>query len=83
MANTLFMGQFNQPVFTDKSLELRFENGEVCIYGTEGGLKTLASLCAQLVGQPKSGTSEHVHLQDFDVLTPNSLPGVLAVFKRA
>ncbi|MEX0775018.1 MAG: hypothetical protein WD042_04810 [Phycisphaeraceae bacterium] len=75
------MKKFVQPLFADKSLELRFENGEVCIYGTEDGLRKLSSFCAQLADRLKGGTSEHIHLQDFEVLTPNSLPGVLAVFK--
>jgi hypothetical protein len=77
------MKEFTQPLFADKSLELRFENGEVCIYGTEEGFKRLSFFCAQLVNQLKNGTSEHIHLQDYDILTPNSLPGVLAVFKCA
>lgn len=75
------MKKFSEPLFAEKCLELRFEDGEVCIYGTKDGLRKLSDLCTQLAEQLKDKTSEHVHLQDFEILTPNSLPGVVAVFK--
>ncbi len=74
------MKKFNIPHFTGKSLELRFENGEVCIYGTKDGLRTLSALCAQLADTSRDEMPEHIHLQDLEILTEDSMPGVVAVF---
>ncbi len=68
---------FRRPDFGKRQLELRCEDGEVCIYATAGGLEKLMAFCKQLLGSPGMG---HIHLEDYEVLTRDSLPGVLAVF---
>ena len=75
-----FMSKFKNPKFGDKCIELRFEHGEVCIYANRAGLKHLAAFCAQLDGKLQTGLSEHIHLEDMQVLTSESLRGTIAVF---
>ena len=75
------MKKFTEPSFAGKSLELRFENNEVCIYGTKDGLEKLSAICARLAANLKDNASEHIHLQDYEMLTPKSLHGVVAVFR--
>lgn len=74
------MSKFKKPKFEDKCIELRFEHGEVCIYANKIGLKRLADFCAQLENKLQTGLSEHIHLEDMQVLTSESLRGVIAVF---
>ena len=63
------MKAFKEPVFKNRSLELRFENDEVCIYATKEGLEEMIFLCQQLVAKPSQG---HIHLEDYEVLTADS-----------
>ena len=70
---------FIAPSFDNGEIELRFENDEICIYGTSKGLKKLSDFCLELINNPKSG---HIHLEDYEVLTNNSLIGVLAIFSK-
>lgn len=73
------MSKFIKPDFKEKHLELRCENNEVYIYGTQEGLKKLSELILKLIGNPNQG---HVHLEDYQLLTDKSLIGVLAVFSK-
>ncbi len=74
------MKNFSQPSFSQGELELRCEVNEVAIYATQSGLSKLAELCAALA-QKKVFESEHIHLEDYELLTPKSLKGVIAVFE--
>ena len=69
---------FKQPSFSEGHLELRFEDEEVCIYATRIGLEKLMAFCKQLLDNPRKG---HIHLEDYEILTRDSLKGVLAVFE--
>ena len=71
---------FRKPDFRTKDLELRYENGEVCIYGTSEGLKGLISFCQKLLDRPAIG---HIHLEDYEVLTPESEIGAIAIFPKS
>jgi len=73
------MPEFKNPNFQDKVLELRFENNEICIYGTKEGLQKLSDLILQLVEKPSQG---HIHLEDYNVLTKDSLAGAVAIFEK-
>ena len=70
------MTKFVEPDFASGELELRFENNEICIYGTVEGLKKLARLCSQLIEQP---SQQHIHL---DSLTQRSTKGTIALFEN-
>lgn len=70
---------FSTPEFSDRSLELRYENDVVCIYGTAEGLALLMKLCNQLIENPSMG---HVHLEHYSVLTDRSEKGAIAIFDR-
>ncbi len=69
-----------QPVFDGKCLEFCYSNDEICIYGNPEGMKKLSEFCLHLAGI-QSQDSEHVHLEDYDLLTKSSLRGSIAVFK--
>ncbi|HPC95105.1 MAG TPA: hypothetical protein PLU87_09195 [Sedimentisphaerales bacterium] len=71
--------EFEKPDFEKKDLELRFENGVVCIYGTAYGLGKLAKWCAQLIERPNEG---HIHMEHYGLLTDKSLRGVIAIFAK-
>ena len=73
------MTYFMEPDFTKGDLELRFENGEVCIYGTPKGLEGLAKCCLSLVEEP---AQQHVHLGSLELLTNNSVKGSIAIFEK-
>lgn len=68
---------FVKPDFRSGQLELRFQDGIVCMYGTTTGLKKLAELCMWLVDEPNQG---HVHLEDHGILTDESTMGAIAIF---
>jgi hypothetical protein len=71
---------FTPPTFETGDLELRCDEGEVMIYGTPHGLARLAELCMKLSQLPDVETTEHYHLEDYELLTTKSLRGALAVF---
>ena len=73
------MSEFRKPNFQEKKLELRFEKDEVCIYGTKEGLQKLSDLILKLIAKPSQG---HIHLEDYDVLTKDSLVGVVALYEK-
>ena len=70
---------FRKPVFKNRSLELRFEDDHVCIYGTEAGLLKLADLIQSLVDGPGQG---HIHIETemMGQLTDQSEKGAIAIF---
>ena len=68
---------FRKPDFGTGELELRFEDGVVCIYGTENGLKRLAELCTSLTDRPDM---QHLHLENWSILTQASEKGAVAIF---
>jgi hypothetical protein len=68
---------FKNPDFSHGTLELRFEEDTVCIYGTQKGLKRLSDLCLDLIQSPNQG---HIHLENEMDLTENSLSGAIAFF---
>ena len=71
---------FQTPDFSKHGVELRVEeDGVVCIYGTSKGLRTIAHLCLDLVKHPGQG---HIHLESYDILTPNSKRGAIAIFEK-
>jgi hypothetical protein len=76
------MKKFARPVFDGKCLELRCADDEVCIYGNQEGMKKLSEFCLRLAGLAPDQETEHIHLEDYEVLTPNSLRGTIAVYKR-
>jgi hypothetical protein len=74
------MGQFKFPDFSGRSLEFRCLNDEVAIYGTREGLLRLAAFCTQLANEAVPNGADHLHLQDYEVLTQQSLRAVIGVF---
>jgi hypothetical protein len=76
------MAKFKKPGFEKGSLELRFESGEVAIYGTKNGLKKLSDLCLNVANLLEHSSTEHIHLEDMEILTPDSLRGVIAGFSK-
>jgi hypothetical protein len=71
--------EFIKPLFKDRSLELRFENDVVCIYGTKDGLLRLSDLIQSLVESPGRG---HIHIEDamHGHMTDRSEDGAIAIF---
>lgn len=74
------MEPFLTPSFESGDLELRFADDEVLIYGTPNGLMHLASLCVALAQRTEA--TDHCHLDDYGLLTLQSLRGVIAVFRQ-
>jgi len=71
--------KFREPSFENEKrhIELRFEGEEICIYATSTGLEELMTFCRQLLDKPRIG---HIHLEDYEILTKDSLRGTIAVF---
>jgi hypothetical protein len=74
------MNKFHAPDFSKGTLEFRHSDGEISVYGTREGLLRLADLCAQLAKRPTPNENDHLHLEDYDLLTQRSLQAVVAVF---
>ena len=70
--------QLRKPDFDNGVIKLGIAEDEVYIYVTEVGLRKLIDFCNLLLTKPKE---DHIHLEDFGVLTEDSLKGVLALFK--
>lgn len=68
---------FKKPDFSEGKIELRYENEEMCIYGTREGLQDIIKLCQGLLDK---GKSDHIHLEDYVLLTSNSIAGAIALF---
>ncbi|GFE56724.1 hypothetical protein [Geobacter sp. AOG1] len=71
--------KFIKPNFAKGEIELRVENDEVCIYATSAGLEKLASFCNELISNPRKG---HIHLEDYELLTENSMKGTIALLEK-
>jgi len=71
--------EFKKPDFSKRGLELRFEDGVVCIYATPEGLKRFISYCNELLDKQ---SKEHIHLEDYEILTNKSLKGTVALFEQ-
>ena len=70
--------QFRKPDFDNGVIKLGIAEGEVYIYATEVGLRKLIDFCNLLLAKPKE---DHIHLEDFGVLTKDSLNGAMALFR--
>ena len=63
--------------------EVRFsvnEEDEVCVYCTQDGLQRLVDVASRLLVSKRGG---HVHLEDYALLTSDSMKAVIAVFPSA
>lgn len=69
--------EFRKPNFGKRHIELRFEDEEICVYATTTGLERLMTFCKSLLDSPQQG---HIHLEDYEILTKDSLRGAVAVF---
>lgn len=67
--------------FADGDLEFRHDDGEMVICGTPRGLAKLAELCLRLATSG-ARASEHLHVEDYQVLTPGSLRGTIVLVFR-
>lgn len=67
--------EFSRPDFASGSIEFQSHGEEVCIYANDEGLRRLISMCSRLL---EKGIEDHVHLEDFELLTTKSLKGVIA-----
>jgi hypothetical protein len=70
--------KFSAPSFGTYGLELRCDGDEVSVYGTRDGLRRLCDLIMALVDNPGEN---HIHLEDYELLTKESLIGAVAVFR--
>lgn len=70
--------KFVEPDFKEGSIELRFQDGEVSLYGTKEGFKRLIELCQDLMVLK---APSHVHLEDHEILTKNSTRATIAIFE--
>jgi hypothetical protein len=76
----LTMSTFRRPEFLDGEVEIRTSGDSVAICGTPHGLTRLAHLCLQLAIKSNS-ESDHIHLEDYELLTNASLVATLGVFR--
>ena len=73
---------FEPPRFSaEQFLEFRIDGKEVAIYATQHGLKWLAAHCLQLAEDERTDWTNHIHLEDFGILTAESSPAVIGVFR--
>jgi hypothetical protein len=75
------MVDFVIPRFDTGDVEFRCDKDEIMIYGTPKGPVRLAELCLKLVNRRGDESTDHIHLEDYELLTQDSLRGVLAVFQ--
>jgi hypothetical protein len=66
-----------EPDWETGDIELRFEDEMICIDATPKGLGRLIGFCAELLDQREDN---HTHLEDYGVLTKDSLIGAIARF---
>ena len=69
--------KYKRPNFATGKLELRYDDNIVCIYGTKEGLMKLSEMCQKLINNPQTN---HIHLEDYEILTSSSLFGSIAIF---
>lgn len=72
---------FRVPDFDRGELEFLVHDDEICIYGTPSGIVKLCELMQSLVQGSQGKSAEHIHLEDYELLTPESMNGVVAVFR--
>lgn len=70
--------KFIMPDFSNAGIEFRVVDNEVCIYATADGLGKLAAFCDKLIKDKKLA---HIHLEDYGILTRDSLAAVIAIFE--
>ncbi len=70
--------KFKEPEFKDGSIEFRFQDGEIALYGTREGFEKFIGLCQNLITRK---APEHLHLEDREILTKNSTRATIAIFK--
>lgn len=68
------------PDFEGRAIEFRLDDGEICIYATTTGLEKLITYCRKLIHNPNIG---HIHLEDYEALTKDSLKCTIAVFQES
>lgn len=71
--------EFENPIFKDGSIEFRFQDGEVALYGTKEGFEKLIGLCQDLMTRK---VPDHIHLEDYEILTKNSTRATIAIFEK-
>lgn len=69
--------EFQLPEFKSGKIKVCLNGADVAIYGTTEGLLILGKLCIELADKKKV---EHLHFEDYDVLTRDSLKLVIAAF---
>lgn len=67
------------PDFSEFDLELSIVDEEIRIFGNRRGIEKLSALCIELLNK---SSDEHVHLEDYQLLTEKSLKGVIALFQK-
>ncbi|GAB6164076.1 hypothetical protein JCM19992_00760 [Thermostilla marina] len=69
------------PRFSDGEVEISFRKAQLSIDMTYEGLLRLIELLTKLKEQvDRTKQNEHIHLEDYEVLTSNSPPCVIGVF---
>lgn len=80
MVNTM-ADDFVKPDFTDGLVEIRIDDDSIAIYGTREGLMEIARMCNELAKQPPNQyKTDHVHLEDRNILTRSSKNVAIAYF---
>lgn len=73
--------KFKRPNFSSGQVEVRVDNEGVAIYGTREGLMNLAHICNELASRSsKRYGTDHVHLEDCNLLTSESIRAAIAYF---
>ncbi|MCB9838083.1 MAG: hypothetical protein H6813_01990 [Phycisphaeraceae bacterium] len=76
------MKRFAEPEFTNGPIEIRTTADELAIYATPDGLRKLIKCCEDLLSKSSSLRTEHIHLEDRELIAGGSSPSrvVLAIF---
>jgi hypothetical protein len=72
------MGKFVEPKLDPDLIEFRYVDGEVSLYFNKEGLERLIEVMKGVADK----SPNHIHLQDYEILSPNSLPAVLGFFDK-
>ena len=76
------MSEFRYPLFNGGCIEIWSDDDGVAIYGTPEGIIKPRELCDEILQLSERGKTEHIHLEDRNILTSDSLSATLAVFLR-
>lgn len=71
--------KFFVPNFNNGCVEIRADNDGISLYFTDHGIDRFINILMIL---KQNGGDNHIHLEDFEILTKNSIPCALAVFKQ-